>query len=214
MSTHGATDDFALRHGCLLRLGRGAGPAGTGRQAGHRGRHARKPGRGVGASYVARTYGVHSAMPAVTATGSVRRGSFLPPRIDHYTEISGQFRGRLRCRHDCWRRESAEWIARQSPGHVVRSRGTAPPLGGAPRNRAVRPAGPPRRPDGFRVVSGLDRASGARWASRRGVAGCPHRGGESSDRQVCRCRSWDCSGWQALGARDRDMVWRRRGPEG
>ena len=43
-----AAHDFALRHGRLLRLGRGAGPAGTGRQAGHRGRLAGEAGRGVG----------------------------------------------------------------------------------------------------------------------------------------------------------------------
>ena len=43
-----ADDDSSLRHGRLLRLGRGAGPAGTGRQAGHRGRLAGEAGRGVG----------------------------------------------------------------------------------------------------------------------------------------------------------------------
>ena len=50
--------------------------------------------RGVvaAANYVARRYGVHSAMPAVTAHRLCPRGIFLPPRIDYYAEISGQIR--------------------------------------------------------------------------------------------------------------------------
>jgi DNA polymerase-4 len=50
--------------------------------------------RGVvsAANYVARKYGVHSAMPAVTAHRLCPQGIFLPPRIDYYAEISGQIR--------------------------------------------------------------------------------------------------------------------------
>ena len=50
--------------------------------------------RGVvsAANYVARRYGVHSAMPAVTAHGLCPHGVFLPPRIDYYAEISRQIR--------------------------------------------------------------------------------------------------------------------------
>jgi len=50
--------------------------------------------RGVvsAANYVARRYGVHSAMPAVTARRLCPQGIFLPPRIDYYAEISGQIR--------------------------------------------------------------------------------------------------------------------------
>ena len=48
--------------------------------------------RGVvsAANYVARRYGVHSAMPAVTAHRLCPHGVFLPPRIDYYVEISSQ----------------------------------------------------------------------------------------------------------------------------
>jgi len=48
--------------------------------------------RGVvaAASYEARRFGVHSAMPAATAVRLCPQGVFLRPRIDHYAAISGQ----------------------------------------------------------------------------------------------------------------------------
>lgn len=48
--------------------------------------------RGVvsAANYVARQYGVHSAMPSVTAHRLCPRGVYLPPRISYYAEISQQ----------------------------------------------------------------------------------------------------------------------------
>ena len=51
-------------------------------------------GRGVvsAASYEARQYGVHSAMPAATALRQCPHGVFLRPRIDYYAEISRQIR--------------------------------------------------------------------------------------------------------------------------
>src|SRR4030081_2478904 len=51
-------------------------------------------GRGVvcAASYEARPYGVHSAMPIVTARRLCRKGVFLPVRMKHYAEISRQIR--------------------------------------------------------------------------------------------------------------------------
>ena len=51
--------------------------------------------RGVvaAANYVARKFGVHSAMPSVTARRLCPRGIFLPSRIDHYAEVSQQIRG-------------------------------------------------------------------------------------------------------------------------
>ena len=49
-------------------------------------------GRGVvcAASYEARKFGVHSAMPAVTARRLCPQGIFLPPRMEHYAQISRQ----------------------------------------------------------------------------------------------------------------------------
>jgi DNA polymerase-4 len=51
-------------------------------------------GRGVvcAASYVARQYGIHSAMPAITAVRLCPQGIFLPPRMDHYAQISREIR--------------------------------------------------------------------------------------------------------------------------
>jgi DNA polymerase-4 len=50
--------------------------------------------RGVvsAANYVARRYGVHSAMPSVTAHRLCPHGVYLPPRIDYYAKVSGQIR--------------------------------------------------------------------------------------------------------------------------
>src|SRR5664279_2930074 len=50
--------------------------------------------RGVvsAANYVARKFGVHSAMPAITARRLCPHGVFLPPRISHYAEVSCQIR--------------------------------------------------------------------------------------------------------------------------
>jgi DNA polymerase IV len=51
-------------------------------------------GRGVvsAANYAARRYGVHSAMPAVTARRLCPHGVFLPVRMEHYAEVARQIR--------------------------------------------------------------------------------------------------------------------------
>lgn len=51
-------------------------------------------GRGVvcAASYEARQFGVHSAMPAATAVRLCPQAIFIPPRMAHYAEISSQIR--------------------------------------------------------------------------------------------------------------------------
>ena len=48
--------------------------------------------RGVvsAANYIARRYGVHSAMPSATAHRLCPQGIYLPPRIAYYTEVSRQ----------------------------------------------------------------------------------------------------------------------------
>lgn len=50
--------------------------------------------RGVvsAANYVARRYGIHSAMPSITAHRLCPHGIYLPPRIDYYAEVSRQIR--------------------------------------------------------------------------------------------------------------------------
>jgi DNA polymerase-4 len=54
-------------------------------------------GRGVvcAASYEARPFGVHSAMPMATAQRLCPRAVFLPVRMKHYAEVSRQIRGIL-----------------------------------------------------------------------------------------------------------------------
>ena len=51
-------------------------------------------GRGVvcAASYEARPFGVHSAMPIATAQRLCPHGAYLPIRMKHYAEISRQIR--------------------------------------------------------------------------------------------------------------------------
>ena len=50
--------------------------------------------RGVvsAANYVARRYGIHSAMPSATAHRLCPHGVFLPPRISYYVDVSRQIR--------------------------------------------------------------------------------------------------------------------------
>jgi DNA polymerase-4 len=50
--------------------------------------------RGVvcAANYLARQFGVHSAMPAVTAHRLCPQAVFLPSRMDYYAEVSRQIR--------------------------------------------------------------------------------------------------------------------------
>ena len=51
-------------------------------------------GRGVvaAANYVVRQFGVHSAMPTSTALRLCPQAIVLPPRMDHYAQVSEQIR--------------------------------------------------------------------------------------------------------------------------
>ncbi len=51
-------------------------------------------GRGVvaAANYVVRQFGVHSAMPTATALKLCPDAIVLPPRLDHYAEVSAEIR--------------------------------------------------------------------------------------------------------------------------
>ena len=53
---------------------------------------AEKRGVVAAANYVARRYGVHSAMPSATARRLCPHGIYLPPRISYYAEVSQQIR--------------------------------------------------------------------------------------------------------------------------
>ena len=51
-------------------------------------------GRGVvcAASYEARKFGIHSAMPAARARRLCPRAVFIPPRMEHYANVSSEIR--------------------------------------------------------------------------------------------------------------------------
>jgi DNA polymerase-4 len=53
---------------------------------------AEKRGVVAAANYVARTFGIHSAMPAVTARRLCPQAVFLPVRMDHYAGVSQHIR--------------------------------------------------------------------------------------------------------------------------
>jgi len=72
---------------CVLRFGGGAGPPGTPWKAGDRGGDERR-GVVAAASYEARGFGVHSAMPTATAKRLCPKGIFLPVRMSRYAEMS------------------------------------------------------------------------------------------------------------------------------
>lgn len=86
-------------------------------------------GRGVvsTASYEARTFGVHSAMPMATARRLCPRGVFMPVRMKHYATISRQIRPQDRVQRPA-RIESCQQLLTEDPDcfdrrHPVRSKG-------------------------------------------------------------------------------------------
>jgi hypothetical protein len=86
-----AAQDHPYRHGCLLRVGRTARQSGAARQAVAVG-GSRERGVVAAASYEARKFGVHSAMPSITAKRKCPDLIFVSPRFDAYKAISLQIR--------------------------------------------------------------------------------------------------------------------------
>jgi len=127
--------------------------------------------RGVvsAASYEARKFGVHSAMPSVTARRLCPQGAFLPVRMDRYAEVSCQIRqillsftpvieplsldeafldvtGSLRLLG------SAEAVGRQIKARVREELQLTASVGIAPNKFLAKLASDLRKPDGFVVV--------------------------------------------------------------
>ena len=76
----------------------------------------RPDGRGVvaTASYEARKFGVHSAMPMATAVRHCPEGIIIRPRFDRYREMSAQVMGNILRRY---RHCPARFPGRSVPGH-------------------------------------------------------------------------------------------------
>ena len=84
--------DHPYRHGCVLRICRAARQSGTARQARRAVGGSRERGVVAAASYEARKFGVHSAMPSVTAKRKCPDLIFVKPRFEAYKAISLQIR--------------------------------------------------------------------------------------------------------------------------
>jgi DNA polymerase-4 len=127
--------------------------------------------RGVvsAASYEARPFGVHSAMPMATARRLCPHGSFLPVRMSHYGQISRQLREILlwftpRVEplsldeafldvHGCEGLHGpAPEIARQIKGRMKAETGLTASVGVAPNKFLAKLASDQSKPDGLVVV--------------------------------------------------------------
>ena len=129
-------------------------------------------GRGVvcAASYEARQFGVHSAMPAVTARRLCPHGVFLPPRMSHYAEVSRQIREIFRSLHTARRAALAGRslssmfngsqrlfgrsieIARRIKEEILNELQLVASVGVAPNKFLAKVASDLDKPDGFVVV--------------------------------------------------------------
>jgi DNA polymerase-4 len=127
--------------------------------------------RGVvsAASYEARPFGVHSAMPMATARRLCPNGVFLPVRMSHYAQVSRQLREILlwftpRVEplsldeafldvHGCEGLHGpAPEIARQVKGRIKAETGLTASVGVAPNKFLAKLASDLRKPDGMVVV--------------------------------------------------------------
>ncbi len=128
-------------------------------------------GRGVvsAASYEARRFGIHSAMPAATAVRLCPHGVFLRPRISHYAEVSRQIHevfdrftplveplaldeAFLDVRGSVGLFGSPIEIARKIKDTIVRELGLVASVGVAPNKFLAKVASDLEKPDGFVVV--------------------------------------------------------------
>ncbi len=127
--------------------------------------------RGVvsAASYEARPFGVHSAMPMKTARRLCPQGVFLPVRMAHYSQVSRQIREILLSFtprveplsldeafldvHGCEGLHGpAPEIARQVKDRIKTETGLTASVGVAPNKSLAKLAGDLRKPDGLVVV--------------------------------------------------------------
>jgi DNA polymerase IV len=134
-------------------------------------------GRGVvcAASYEARPFGVHSAMPISTAQRLCPQGVFLPVRMKHYVEISRHIRTILHAFtplveplsldeafldvHGCEELFGpAPEIGRQIRTRIKSETGLTASVGVAPNKFLAKLASDHGKPDGF-VVVGVDRVA-------------------------------------------------------
>ena len=146
-------------------------------------------GRGVvsAASYEARRYGVHSAMPAATAVRQCPHAVFLRPRIGYYAEISRQIH---------------EIFDRFTP--LVETPGLGRSVPRCPRQRAA--LRPPRRHRTQHQGNHSQRA-GPRGVRGRGAQQIPGQSGQrfGQARRTGRCRT----GWRTgiLGSAPIGCLW-------
>ncbi len=159
-------------------------------------------GRGVvcAASYEARKFGVHSAMPISTARRLCPQGAFLPVRMQHYAEISRQIRGIflsftplveplsldeafLDVRGCEGLFGPAQDIARQIKNRIRTETGLIASVGVAPNKYLAKLASDIGKPDGFVVLPPdkvmdflsplpVSRIWGIRWARKLFVGLC------------------------------------------
>ena len=125
--------------------------------------------RGVvaSASYEARRYGVHSALPMSRARNLCPQGVFLPPRFDRYRELSRQVFDIYRRWTDkveplaldeayldvTQRRRSGEELARRIKGEILDLTGLSGSAGVACNKYLAKLASDREKPDGLTVIS-------------------------------------------------------------
>ena len=157
---------------------------------------AEKRGVVAAANYVARRYGVHSAMPSATARRLCPHGIYLPPRISYYAEVSQQIR-------DIFERFTPLVEPLVAGRGVSRRQRQRAPLRAGGRNRAADQAGGSRRD----AAGGLGGRGPQQVSRRRSPATCESRTPWWSSSRIryrsfsTRCRSSGCGASASRAAR-------------